>query len=99
VAGPYFSEQQPSSCGHYYPDVLRLRDEKRRDGTFVRIVDCCYCGRYELPLDLRTLDKGLIRKLNKKGIDVGVNDEKISEVRQKELARLSSGDEHMKERF
>jgi hypothetical protein len=36
VPGPYFSGQQPSPCGHYYPDVLRLRDEKRQDGAFVR---------------------------------------------------------------
>jgi hypothetical protein len=87
--GPYFKGQQPSSCGHYYPDVLRLRDEKREDGTFVRIVDCRYCGRREFQLDARALDKALVRKLNKKGFDVGTREEEVSIVREKELKRLS----------
>ena len=92
MRGPYFSGQQPSSCGHYYPDVLRLRDEKRQDGTFVRIMDCTYCGRYELQLDVRTLSKALIRKLNKKGFDVGTREDELSEVRGKELEKFSTGD-------
>lgn len=90
MPGPYFSGQQQSSCGHYYPDVLRLRDEKRQDGTFVRIMDCSYCGRYELQLDPQTLDQEIVRKLNKKGLDVGTKEDEISEVRKKELGRLSS---------
>ena len=40
MAGPYFVGQQPSPCGHYYPEVLRLRDEKRKDGSLVRINRC-----------------------------------------------------------
>jgi hypothetical protein len=90
MPGPYFSGQQASPCGHYYPDVLRLRDEKRQDGTFVRIMDCSYCGRYESPLDLRTLDKDLRRKLNQTGSDVGTTDDEIAEVRKRELKRFSS---------
>ena len=90
MPGPYFSGQQPSLCGHYYPDVLRLRDEKRQDGTFVRIMDCSYCGRYELQLDPQTLDQGIVRKLNKKGLDVGIKEDEISEVRKREMGRLSS---------
>ena len=90
LSGPYFPGQQPSSCGHYYPDVLRLRDEKRQDGTFVRIVDCGYCGRYELPLDVQALDRALVRKLNKKGFDVGASEEELPEIRKKALERLSS---------
>ena len=92
MPGPYFSGQQPSSCGHYYPDVLRLRDEKRSDGTFVRIIDCTYCGRYERQLDPRTLPRELVRKLNKKGLDVGTREEEISKIRKKELERLLSID-------
>ena len=90
MSGPYFSGQKPSQCGHYYPDVLRLRDEKRHDGTFVRIMDCSYCGRYELELDVRVLGEGLVRKLNKKGFDIGTREEELSKVRKKELERLSS---------
>jgi hypothetical protein len=92
LSGPYFSGQLPSSCGHYYPDVLRLRDEKRPDGTFVRIIDCSCCGRYELPLDVQTLDKAFVRKLNKKGFDVGTREDELAEVRQKELEKFTSGD-------
>jgi hypothetical protein len=90
MPGPYFPGQQPSSCGHYYPDVLRLRDEKRDDGTFVRIVDCSYCGRYESQLDPRDLTRELVRKLNRKGFDVGTREEEIAEVRKKALERLLS---------
>jgi len=70
--------------------VLRLRDEKRSDGTFVRIIDCTYCGRYERQLDPRTLPRELVRKLNKKGLDVGTREEEISKIRKKELERLLS---------
>ncbi len=90
MSGPYFKGQQPSQCGHYYPDVLRLRDEKREDGTFVRITDCSHCGRHEFQLDVQALDKALVRKLNKKGVVVGTKEEELSEVREKELERLSS---------
>ena len=92
MTGPYFTGQQPSSCGHYYPDVLRLRDEKRENGTFVRIIDCSYCGRYELPLDPRTLDEEFVCKLNKKGFDEGVREEEISEARKKALKRIFKTD-------
>ena len=90
MPGPYFPGQQPSSCGHYYPDVLRLRDEKRDDGTLVRIMDCSYCGRYELQLDPQGLAEELVRELNRKGVDVGTREEEISEVRKKALGRLLS---------
>ena len=92
MSGPYFPGQKPSSCGHYYPDVLRLRDEKKKDGTFVRIMDCSYCGRYELPLDARTLDKELVRKLNRKGFAVGIKEGELSQVRKRALDRLFSDD-------
>jgi len=80
----------PSSCGHYHPDVLRLRDEKREDGTLIRIVDCTYCGRYEVELDPRALSKELVRKLKRKGVDVGVEEAHLSEVRERKLKRLLS---------
>jgi hypothetical protein len=90
MPGPYFPGQLPASCGHFHPDVLRLRDEKRSDGTFVRIIDCVHCGRYELQLDPRTLDSELVRELNKKGFAMGVREEELSEVRKRELRRLRS---------
>ena len=92
LTGPYLARQQPSACGHYYPDVLRLRDEKRPDGKLVRILDCLYCGRFESPLEGRTLARPLLRKLNKKGFDLGTPEEELSEVRKKAFEELSSGD-------
>ena len=90
MPGPYFPGQQPAPCGHYYPDVLRLRDEKRSDGTFVRIIDCTYCGRSEQQFDPRILGRELARKLNKEGLDVGIREEELSEIRKRELERLLS---------
>jgi len=85
MTGPYFTGQQPSSCGHYYPDVLRLRDEKRADGTLVRIVDCKYCGKYQFPLDPSALDEELVRELHQKGFVVGTREEEVEKVRKKAL--------------
>jgi hypothetical protein len=96
MPGPYFSGQQPSACGHYYPDVLRLRDERRPDGTFVRILDCSYCGQYALPLDVKTLDKALVRKLAKHGGEVAIREEELPEVRKQEVAKFASVEETMK---
>lgn len=90
MSGPYFRGQLPSLCGHYYPDVLRLRDEKRPDGTFVRIVDCSYCGRYEHVLDPQDLDPDLVRKLHKEGAAIGTREEELSEIRKKALKKVSS---------
>jgi len=90
MPGPYFPGQQPATCGHYYPDVLRLRDERRPDGTFVRVIDCSYCGRYELPLDERHLDKELVRRLRKEGRDVAISDDEIAKVRKDNLEKLLS---------
>jgi hypothetical protein len=90
MAGPYFPGQQPSFCGHYYPDVLRLRDEKRADGTYVRITDCRYCGRREVPLDPSALAQELMRELNLQGREIGVRNEEIADVRKKALARIQA---------
>lgn len=90
MPGPYYAGQQPSSCGHYYPDVLRLRDEKRPDGTLVRIMDCSYCGRYEFELDAKTLDKALVHTLHRQGFEIGTREDEIAAVRQQELRRFVS---------
>jgi hypothetical protein len=88
MTGPYFTGQQPSSCGHYYPDVLRLRDEKREDGTFVRIIDCRYCGRYQFQLDPSALDEELVCELNQTGFAIGIREGEVIEVRKKALERF-----------
>lgn len=93
LSSPYFSGQKPCECGHYYPDVLRLRDEKRSDGVFVRLFDCRYCGRFELPLDEHTLNDQRLHNLNTKGYDTGIRDEEVAQFREKELKRLLSEDE------
>lgn len=85
MPGPYFPNQQPAECGHYYPDVLRIRDERKSDGTFIRIVDCTYCGQYELPLEVRDLTKELVRKLKKTGRDVTIRDKEVATIRKRRL--------------
>src|ERR671923_1085116 len=57
----------PPSCGHGYPDVLRLRDEVRADRTFVRITDCRHCGRAAIPFPARILAEELRRELEATG--------------------------------
>jgi len=90
MPGPYFPDQQPAECGHYYPDVLRLRDERKPNGTFVRIVDCTYCGQHELPLDTRHLAKELVRKLKKSGQEVAIKDDEVAKVRKKRFEEMLS---------
>ena len=93
MPGPYFPDQRPSQCGHYYPDVLRLRDERRPDGTLVRIVDCSYCGRIEYPLEERHLSPELARKLKTTGREVAIRDDEIATVRKAHLEEVLSTSE------
>ena len=48
---PYFAEQEPSPCGHYYPDVLRVGDFKLGSKCF-RMLNCICCGNYFVPISL-----------------------------------------------
>ena len=57
-----------SFCEHTYPDVLRLRDEVRPDGKIVRILDCIYCGRLEIPMSATSLDPKAVAELRRTGI-------------------------------
>jgi hypothetical protein len=91
MPGPYFPGQLPSECGHYYPDVIRLRDEKRTNGQYVRIIDCVYCGRSEEILDPRSLAPGILRRLKREGIDHGGDRrEDLAAFRRREIAKLTS---------
>ena len=41
ISGPYYTGQQPDSCGCYFPDVVRVRDDcQSRNRTF----DCINHG-------------------------------------------------------
>jgi hypothetical protein len=73
----------PPSCGHRYPDVLRLRDEVRADGTFVRITDCRHCGRAEIPFPARILAEELRFELEATGSLAGIAEDEIEAVRQR----------------
>jgi hypothetical protein len=77
----------PPSCGHTYPEVLRLRDEVRADGTFVRITDCRYCGRAEIAFPASILAEDLRRDLEATGYVPGMAEEEIEVVRQREERR------------
>lgn len=78
----------PPSCGHGYPDVLRLRDEVRADGTFVRITDCRHCGRAEIPFPASLLAEELRLELEATGSSGGIAEEEMEAVRQHTERRL-----------
>ena len=88
VSGPYFEGQIPSECGHYYPDVLRLRDEKKDDGKYVRVMDCAFCGQYEIGLDLESLNPLMAQKLREKRYDIGTRERDVAGKRKSEKRRL-----------
>ena len=79
----------PPSCGHGYPDVLRLRDEVRADGRFVRITDCRHCGRAEIPFPASILAEELRRELEATGSLSGIAEDEIEAVRQRAERRLN----------
>jgi hypothetical protein len=60
---PYFKGQK-SSCPHgcYYPDISRLRDE-RRNNKIIRISYCIRHGYIESNLDTTNMSKEDIKKV------------------------------------
>jgi hypothetical protein len=80
---PSAASWTPPSCGHRYPDVLRLRDEVRADGTFVRMTDCRHCGRAEIPFPASILAEELRLALEATGSLAGIAEEEIEAVRQR----------------
>src|SRR6266496_6258407 len=84
---PSAASWTPPSCGHRYPDVLRLRDEVRADGPLVRLTDCRYCGRAEIPFPASILAEELRRDLEATGSWPGIGEDEIEVVRQREERR------------
>ena len=80
---PSATSWTPPSCGHRYPAVLRLRDEVRADGTFVRITDCRHCGRAEIPFPASILAEELRLELEATGSLAGIAEDEIEAVRQR----------------
>lgn len=76
---PYFHGQEPCECGHYFTDVLRIKDVRRK-GRWYRILDCMFCGKYRLRI------KGNIAGKDEWLVD-GVD---IDDVRREERDRLLS---------
>ncbi len=85
---PSAASWTPPSCGHGYPDVLRLRDEVRADGMFVRITDCRHCGRAEIPFPASILAEELRLELEATGSLAGIAEEEIEAARQRAERRL-----------
>src|SRR6266568_8865012 len=88
---PTAASWTPPSCGHGYPEVLRLRDEVRADGTFVRMTDCRHCGRAEIPFPASILAEDLRRDLEATGSLPGIAEDEIEVVRQRAERRLGKG--------
>ena len=85
---PAAASWTPPSCGHSYPDVLRLRDEVRADGTFVRMTDCRHCGRAAIPFPASILAEELRLELEATGVLAGIAEDEIAAVRQRAERRL-----------
>src|SRR5262249_6472881 len=85
---PAAASWTPPSCGHSYPDALRLRDEVRADGTFVRITDCRHCGRAAIPFPASILAEELRLELEVTGVLAGIAEDEIAAVRQRAERRL-----------
>jgi hypothetical protein len=85
---PTAASWTPPSCGHSYPEVLRLRDEVRADGTFVRMTDCRHCGRAEIPFPASILAEELRLELEATGVLAGIAEDEIEAVRQRAERRL-----------
>ena len=79
--GPYFEGQAPSECGHYFPDVLRLREEPRDDGNYVRIVYCEHCGVHEVELPAGFKPRPIPQE---------IKIEEVHAVREAEMQRLAT---------
>jgi hypothetical protein len=74
--GPYSPNQKSHSpCGCYYPDVVRLRDDKKR---LVRILHCIHCGMQE-------------RRIKRDEVDETIYADLTPEERQAERARIRRG--------
>lgn len=86
---PSAASWTPPSCGHGYPDVLRLRDEVRADGRFVRMTDCRHCGRAEIPFPASILAEELRLELEATGSLSGIAEDEIEAVRQRAERRLN----------
>ncbi|MAG19898.1 hypothetical protein CL618_00510 [archaeon] len=88
IAKPYFTGQIPSQCGHYHPDVIRIRNEKIGE-VYIRVLDCVVCGEIEEQLDPNMLSEELVRELDLNGVS-GTDENDLKERRKIELERILS---------
>ena len=72
---PYAEGQKPSKCGHFYPDVLRVKDFKK-SGKVYRLLNCVHCGDYPVEIDHHTYNPDV------------ANREEFPAYRKREIARL-----------
>lgn len=63
--GPYFKGQQASPCGHYYPDVVRIKDWTR-GRISRRLLNCICCGGYLVPIEGYAVSPD---KMNRDGLE------------------------------
>jgi len=88
---PAAASWTPPSCGQRYPAVLRLRDEVRAAGRFVRLTDCRHGGRAERPFPASILAEELRRDLEATGSLPGIREEESEVGHQREERRLGQG--------
>jgi hypothetical protein len=81
---PYVKGQKAELCGHFLPDAMHLRDERRDDG-FVSVYHCANCGRYDVPLDVEAMSPEFSEPLLRDGKVVYVEEKDLKDTREKVL--------------
>ncbi len=62
--GPYYENQKSAPCGHYYPNVMRVKDIIR-EGSAVRILDCEICHKqYEMEISPESFNEESIHEVD-----------------------------------
>ena len=64
---PYFEGQKRQPCGHYYPDVVRVKSIKK-DGDYFNVLSCAICGEYIVKLYPERTSDRLIQLLDRDGV-------------------------------
>lgn len=87
--GPYFPGQEPTKCGHYHPDSMRLRDELRGK-KLIRVCKCIHCGIHEVTLNINKMayDPQDLRNLQDVGFIIAQHESEFDANRERELWRF-----------
>ena len=84
--GPYFKDQKPEECGHYYPDVMIAGVRRLKDG-FNIVIDCVECGRHSDKVD-KFLYMQMVAAREREGWPLMFSRDEVKKHRVSEIQRL-----------